>query len=163
MAYLSYQGLPNVQNKYFVWLVDLHTIYGTYKQKTWFHTKNDIRICLVDMRHVWSIKRFLRRVKQEMTKMVFLFHISYLITLMAYLCSKWTPNVQIEYFMFVRSAEYVLNTGWKRDSYPNDDTRKGLLDMKYSWTKNACWDVNNKKLRLFHISYLLTIMISMRS
>jgi hypothetical protein len=45
-----------------------------------------------------------------------LFHFSYLITLMAYLYSQRTPNVQIKYFMFDWSIYrlFVLNTGWKR-------------------------------------------------
>jgi hypothetical protein len=30
---------------------------------------------------------------------------------------------------------------------PNDGFRKYLLDMKHGWTKNAFWDVNNKKWR----------------
>jgi hypothetical protein len=47
-----------------------------------------------------------------------LFHISYLITLMAYLCSQWTPNVQIKYFMFDCSTYslFVLYGSWNRDS-----------------------------------------------
>jgi hypothetical protein len=28
------------------------------------------------------------------------YHLSHLVSLMAYLCSQWTPNVQIKYFMF---------------------------------------------------------------
>jgi hypothetical protein len=41
---------------------------------------------------------------------------------------------------------FVLNTGWKHFP-PNDDIRKCLLDIKHCWTKNAFWDVNNKKWR----------------
>jgi hypothetical protein len=49
---------------------------------------------------------------------VSLFHRSYLITLLAYLCSQRTPNVPIKYFMFDSSiySLFVLNRGWKRDS-----------------------------------------------
>jgi hypothetical protein len=47
-----------------------------------------------------------------------LFHLSYLITLMAYLCSQSTPNFQNMYFMFEWwfYRLFVLNMGWKRDS-----------------------------------------------
>jgi DNA-directed RNA polymerase subunit RPC12/RpoP len=47
-----------------------------------------------------------------------LFHLSYLITLRAYLCSQSAPNVQIKYFMFDSSMYrlFVLNRSWKRDS-----------------------------------------------
>jgi hypothetical protein len=49
---------------------------------------------------------------------VSLFHLSYLITLMAYLCSERTPNLHIKYFMFDWSIYtlFVLNRCWKRDS-----------------------------------------------
>jgi hypothetical protein len=38
---------------------------------------------------------------------------------MAYLCSQRTRNVQINYFTFDWSIYkiFVLNTGWKRDSF----------------------------------------------
>jgi hypothetical protein len=46
------------------------------------------------------------------------FHLSYLVTLMAYLCSQRTPKVQVKYFKFDWSiySLFVLNSGWKRDS-----------------------------------------------
>jgi DNA-directed RNA polymerase subunit RPC12/RpoP len=46
------------------------------------------------------------------------FHISYLITVLAYLCSQWAPFVQIKYCMLDWSIyrQFVLNMGWKRDS-----------------------------------------------
>jgi hypothetical protein len=73
---------------------------------------------------------------------VSLFHLSYLITLMAYQCTHRTLNVQIKYFMFDWSINrlFVQTTCWKRD----DDILKNLLDMKHGWMKNAFWDVNNK-------------------
>jgi hypothetical protein len=55
---------------------------------------------------------------------VSLFHISFLITLMAYLCSQWTPNVIINYFRFDWSmySLFVPNRGCKLVS-PNNDFR----------------------------------------
>jgi hypothetical protein len=47
---------------------------------------------------------------------VYIFHLSYLITLTAYLGSQWAPKVQIKYFMF-NSLIYrilVLNSRWNR-------------------------------------------------
>jgi hypothetical protein len=39
-------------------------------------------------------------------------------------------------------AKYRLGT----EFFPNDDNRKCLLGVKHGWTKNALWNVNNKKL-----------------
>jgi hypothetical protein len=49
---------------------------------------------------------------------VSLFHFSYIITLMAYLCAQRTPKVQVKYFIFDCSIYrlFVPNTGWKFDS-----------------------------------------------
>jgi hypothetical protein len=35
------------------------------------------------------------------------FHLSYLIILMVYLCSQWTSNLQIKYFMFDWSIQTI--------------------------------------------------------
>jgi hypothetical protein len=77
-----------------------------------------------------------------------LFHLSYLITLLANLCSQRTPNVQIKYFNFDWSiySLFVLNTGWKRDS-PNTDIRIYLLDTRHRRTKNSFLYVYNMKQR----------------
>jgi hypothetical protein len=46
------------------------------------------------------------------------FLLSYLITLMAYLCSQWAPNILIKYFKFDWQIYrlFVLNTVWEHDS-----------------------------------------------
>jgi hypothetical protein len=51
---------------------------------------------------------------------------------MGYLCSQWTSNVQIKYFMFDWSIYrlFVLNRSWNRD-YPNNDIRKYLVGVKH--------------------------------
>jgi hypothetical protein len=75
-------------------------------------------------------------------------HLSYLITLMVYLCSQWTPNFQINYFMFewwIYSL-FVLNRSWKGDCF-EIMVFVCLFDMKHRWTINAFWDVSNKKWR----------------
>jgi hypothetical protein len=100
---------------------------------------------------------------------VSLFHLSYLITLTAYLCSQWTPNVQMKYFMFDWSIYrlLVLNRGWKRDPLQIMIFVYVWFDMRHSWTKNAFRDMNNKKWRkkcklvspfLFYNTYGLPVL-----
>jgi hypothetical protein len=50
---------------------------------------------------------------------VSLFNLSYLIKFKAYLCTQRTPNAQLKYFVFDWSIYrlFVLNGGWKRDSF----------------------------------------------
>jgi hypothetical protein len=56
-----------------------------------------------------------------------------------------------------RSTFYLAKHGMEKWFSPNDEIRKYLLDMKHGSTKNAFWDVNNKKWRkrckLFHFSF----------
>jgi hypothetical protein len=89
---------------------------------------------------------------------------------MSYLCSQRKPNVQIMYFVFRWSIYclFVLNTAWKRYSLQMYVVRKCFLDMKHGSTKNAFWDVNNKKWRiwckfvspfLFNNAYGLPVLI----
>jgi hypothetical protein len=92
--------------------------------------------------------RFETWVTKEDVNGVNLFNLYYLITLVVYLCSQWTTNVQIIYFNVDWSNYrlFVLNRGWKRESF-QIMIFECLLDMKHSWTKNAFWEVNNKKWR----------------
>jgi hypothetical protein len=81
-------------------------------------------------------------------------HHSYLITLMAYLCSQLTPNFQIKYF--------IIDWGWKRDSlqliiFVFVCSTWNIVELKTrfeSWIKRN--DVNG--LSVFNISYLITLM-----
>jgi hypothetical protein len=88
----------------------------------------------------------------------------YLITLMAYLWSQWTPNAQIKYFMFDWPIYrlFVLNRGWKRDSlqimiFVNVCWTWSIVEIKTlfeTWiTRN---DVNG--VSLIDTSYLITLM-----
>jgi hypothetical protein len=71
----------------------------------------------------WSMfelkPRFETRITGNDVNGLSLFHRSYIIPLMAYLCSQWTTNVQINYFMFDWSIYrlFVVNRDWKRDSH----------------------------------------------
>jgi hypothetical protein len=100
----------------------------------------------------WSIVEIKTRFESWITRNdvngVSLFHLSYLITLMSYLCSQRTPNVQIKFFVWlvdlqIICAKYELETWFSQ----NIDIRICLLDLKHGWTKNAFSDLNNKKWR----------------
>jgi hypothetical protein len=91
-------------------------------------------------------------------------HFSYLITLLAYLWSQWTPNVQIKYFMFYCSIYilFVLYRAGKRDLlqivlFVNVWSTCSIVEFI-----NAFWDLNNKKWRKWckfvSTFYLITLM-----
>jgi hypothetical protein len=117
----------------------------------------------------WSIvklkKRFETWITRNYVNGVSLFNLTYLITLMTYLCSLRTPNVQMEYFMFDWSilTLFVLNRGWKRDSLQ-------IMIFVYvyltwdSGTKNAFWDLNHRNnvnvVSLLHLSHLINLWLS---
>jgi hypothetical protein len=108
--------LPNQIS--YVWLVDLQTICTKYGLETWLSPNDDIRKCLLDMKHgstknaFWDLNNKKWRVRCKFV------HISYFLTLIACLCSQRTPNIQIKYFMFDWSVYniFVLNKSWKRES-----------------------------------------------
>jgi hypothetical protein len=74
-----------------------------------------------------------------------LFHLPYLITLMAFLCTQRTPKEQIKYFCLNgRSRDHLWQIG-AGNVTPNNDIRICLLFMMHNWTKNAFLDVYNTK------------------
>jgi hypothetical protein len=92
------------------------------------------------------------------------FHHSYLIKLIAYLCSQWKRNFQMKYFMFDWSIYrlVVLNRGWKRESlqiivFVNGYSTWVIIELNShfgTWiTRN---DVNG--VSLFHLCYLITLI-----
>jgi hypothetical protein len=113
------QWTPNVQIKYFMfdW-----SIYGLFVlNRAWKRDSLKIMIvlyvcptCSVVKLKIW----FETWKARNDVNGVSLFHLSYLITLMAYIRSEWTPNVQIENFLFDCSfyTLFILNRGWKRNS-----------------------------------------------
>jgi hypothetical protein len=82
---------------FYICLVDLQTICAKYGLETWFSPNDDIRKCFLDMRHGSTKYVFWNVNNTKWRKWCELFHRSYLITLMAYLCSQWTWNVQMKY------------------------------------------------------------------
>jgi hypothetical protein len=109
----------NVQIKYFTFDWSMYRIFVLYTG--WKHDSLQM-IIFVNVFPTWSIFSLKTRFEASITRNdvngVSLFHLPYLITFMAYLCSQWTPNVQINYFMFDWSilALSILNRGCKRVS-----------------------------------------------
>jgi hypothetical protein len=162
MAYLCSQWTQTVQIKYFMFDWSIYRLFVL--NRDWKRDSLQIMI-FVYVWSSWSIvelkTRFETWIKRNDVNGVSLINFPYLINLMAYLCSQWTPRVQINYFMFDWTIYrlFVLNRGCKFDS-PNNDIRTNLLDMRHIKTKNAVWVANNKKKRkwwLFHLSYLITL------
>jgi hypothetical protein len=95
---------------------------------------------------------------------VSLFHLAYLITLMAYLCSQKRPNVQIKNLMFHWSFYrlFVLNTCWNHDSLQMM-IRKYLLDISVVKlnTRLETWIGRNdlNVVYWFHFYYLITFWV----
>jgi hypothetical protein len=119
MAYLCSQRTPNIQIKYFMFDWSIYRLYVL--NRVWKIDSLQIMI-FVNVCSAWGIVRLITRLETWFTRNdrngVSLFHLSDLITLMAYLCSQCTPNVQIKYFMFDLSIYrlFVLHRGWNRDS-----------------------------------------------
>jgi hypothetical protein len=116
----------------------------------------------------WNIDEVKTRFETWITRNdvigVSFFHLSYLITLMAYLCSQRTPNVQIKYFMFDWSIYrlFALNTVWKRDSiqimiFVNVCSTWSMVELK---TRFETWITRNDVIGVssFHLTCLLTLM-----
>jgi hypothetical protein len=76
------------------------------------------------------------------------------------------PN-QLSYGWLVDLQTFCVKQVLESWLFPINDIRTCFLDMKHSWTKNAFWDMNNKKLRkwckfvtpfLFIKTYGLTVL-----
>jgi hypothetical protein len=97
---------------------------------------------------------------------VYWFHISYLITRLAYLCSQRAPIVQIKYFVLDWSIYrlFVLNKAWKRVSLEMTIflyvcSTCCVVEIKgrfETWIEKS--DVNG--VYCFHFSYLITFGLS---
>jgi hypothetical protein len=119
MAYLCSQRKPNIQIMYFMfdW-----PIYRLFAINTAWKRDSMQMMDFVNVFSTWSMVGLKTRFETWLTgndvNGVSLWHLSYLTTLMAYLCSQGTPNVQIMYFMFDSSIYRLLvpNRGWKRHS-----------------------------------------------
>jgi hypothetical protein len=144
-------------------------IYRSFVPNTGWKRDSLQMMIFVNVFSTWSIVELKTRFETWITRNdvngVGLFHLSYLLTLMAYLCSEWAPNVQVKYFMFdwLIYRLFVLNGTWKRDSlqimifvYVSSTWSIGEIKTRFeTWiTRN---DVNG--VRLFHFSYLITLIV----
>jgi hypothetical protein len=147
MAYLCLQCTPNVQINYFMFHCQIYRLFVLY---TGWKRDSLLMMNFVNICSTWSMvqikMRFVLWITRNDVNGVSSFHLSYLIILMAYLCSLEALVVQIKYFIFdlqTTCAKYGLETLFS----PNDDIRKCLFDIKHGSTKNAFCVVNNMKWR----------------
>jgi hypothetical protein len=142
----------------YVSLVHLQTICAKYRLETWFSPNDDSRNYFLHMMHSSTINAYCDVNNKKWRKWC-LFHLSYLLTLTVYLCSQWTKNVQIKYFMFDWSIYrlLVLKTGWKRDSlqimiFVNICSIWSIVELK---TGFETWITRNGEngVSLFHIFF----------
>jgi hypothetical protein len=119
MAYLCSQRAPNFQIKYFIFDWSIYRLFVLNRGWTRDSLQVMVLVYVCSTGSVVELKtRFESWKASNDANGVSLFHLSYLITLMVYLCSQWTPNFQLKYFMFDWSifTLFVLNVGWKLDS-----------------------------------------------
>jgi hypothetical protein len=116
MAYLRSQQTPNVQIKYLKFDWSIYRLFVL--NRSWKLVSLQIMIyvyicstcCLVEVKtcfETWITKNDVNG--------AWLFNFSYLMTIMTYLNSQRSPNIQIKYFMFDGSVYkvFVLNKDWK--------------------------------------------------
>jgi hypothetical protein len=134
--------------------------------QTCISPNNDICTCLLDMKHRLTKNVFWEVNNKKWRYGLSLFHLSYLKTLMSYLCSQRTPIAQINNFMLDCSIYtlFVLNRGRKQDPlqimifvYISSTWSLGQHNTRFeTWiTRN---DVSG--VRLFNLSYLITLIVS---
>jgi hypothetical protein len=115
------------------------------------------------MRNSWTKNAFWGVYKRDDVKCESLYHFSFLITLMAYVCSKRIPNVQMKYFMadcFIYRP-FVINTWWKLDSlqikiYLNVCSTWSMAEVKTSFETWITWN-DVKGVSLIHLLYVMTL------
>jgi hypothetical protein len=141
MAYLWSQWTWYVQMKYFMfdWSMNrLFVLYGGWKRDS-LQMMIFVYVC-----STWRMVELKTRFETWITKMtlngVSLFHLSYLITPVSYQCSQWTPNVQTKYFHWSINRLFVLNRGWKGDSFEimifvNDCSSWSMVQLKTRFEK----------------------------
>jgi hypothetical protein len=159
------QMTPNCHMKYFMFDCSFNRLFvlNMFTKRDSFQMMIFVNGC-----STWSMvnlkTRFNASILRNDVYVISWFHLPYLITHMAYLCSQRTPNGKIDYFMLDWSIYtlIVLNRGWKHYSFQ-------MLIFVYiysTWsivevkTRFETWitryDVNG--VSLFNFSYLITLM-----
>jgi hypothetical protein len=166
MAYLCSQRTTNVQIKYFMFDWSIYRLF--VPNTAWKRDSLQIMI-FVNVSSSWSMFQLKTRFETWITRNdvngVSLLYLSYLLTLMVYLCSQWAPNVQITYFMVHWSiySLFVLNRGWKPDHFQimifvYVCSTWSIVELKTRFeTRITRNDVNG--VSLFHLPYLITLMV----
>jgi hypothetical protein len=164
MACLSSQRSPIVKIKYF--MLDC-SIYILFVLNTGWKRDSIQMLIFVKVCTTWRLVQLKTTFETSITRNdiygLSLFHLSYLITLKAYLCSQRTPNFQIRFFIYAWSIyrQFVLNRGWKPDSFQ-------IMILGYVCstcsvveliTRFETWKGRNLSngVSLFHLSYLITL------
>jgi hypothetical protein len=165
MVYLCSQFTPNVQVKYFMSDWSICRLFDL--KRVWKRGYLQIMV-FVHFCSTWGIVELKTRFETWVTRNDVngegLFHLHYLITIMAYLSSQRSPNVQFKYFMFDWSIliQFVLNSAWKRDSlqmtiFVYVCSTWSIVELN---TRFETWinrnDVNG--VNVFHLSYFITPM-----
>jgi hypothetical protein len=118
-SYLCSQRIPNVQMKSFMFDWTIYTPFVL--NRDWKRDSLQMMV-FVNVCSTWSMVQlktcFETWITRNVVNRVSLFHLLYLKTIMAYLCSHWTPYIQMKYSIFNWSMYtiFVLKRDWKRDS-----------------------------------------------
>jgi hypothetical protein len=165
MAYQCYQRAPNVQIMYFMFHC---SIYRLFVLNTCWKRDYHQMMIIVNVYSKCNMVELKTSFETWITindvNGVSLIHLSYLITLMAYLCSHWAPKVQIKYFLFDWSIYrlFVKNWCWKDDHlqimiFEFVCSTWVIVELKARFDTWINWNELNG-LVLFHLSYLMTLM-----
>jgi hypothetical protein len=159
MAYLCSQRNPNVQIKFSMFD---RTIYKQFVPNTAWKPDSLQMMIFVNVCSTWSMVELKTLLGTWITRNdvngLSLFHLCYLIMLMVFLCSQWSSNLLIKYFMYDLSIcrRFVLNRVRKRNSM-QILLLVWLLNLnigELTWiTRN---DLNGESL--LHFSYLIILI-----
>jgi hypothetical protein len=158
MVYLCSKRTPNVQMMYFMFDLSIYSIFVLNRSWKRESPNNVIRIVYSTWGIVELKTRFETRIRSDDVYGVSLYNLSHLITLIAYLCSEKSPNVQINCFMFDCSIYklFVLNTSRKRDSlqmiFENDCWTWSMVELK---TRFVTWITSNDVRGVIFFTFLI--------
>jgi hypothetical protein len=139
--------------------VDLYFICTNFGLEIWFSSNDDICKCLIDMKSSWT-KYVFWDVNNNKWRKWCKFYSLFLSnnTFGLPVITKDTKCPSLVYYVWF----FDLHTGWGKfvlETWfpPNDDIRKCSFGMKNGWTKNAFWEVNNKKWRKLCVCFTFLI------
>jgi hypothetical protein len=166
LANMCSQRTSNYKIEYFMFDWSIHRLFVLNRDWKRISLQIMIFVYICSTCGIVQLKtRFVLWITRNCVNGVILFHLYYLINLMAYMCSQWTPNVQMKYFIFdwLINRLFVLNTGWKLDSLQMMivEIVCSTLCIVQLKTRFVKWTTTNNVfgVNLFHLSYLLTLMV----